>query len=124
MSEQWKQLYDYPNYEISNMGKVRSKQRIFVDSSGRNMGKRERELKLQDNGTGFKYVHISVGSKKKTIYLHKAVAEHFVENENPEEFKYVAHIEPNLDDNSYLNLKWTNRRYITTRYHQNKSKDE
>lgn len=92
MTEIWKQINNYPNYEISSEGNIRRK-------------KSKRPLKPQKLGDGYKAVFISsdVGEKQKWEYIHRLVALHFIPN--PNNYKIVAH-KASRDDNRVENLEW------------------
>lgn len=49
----------------------------------------------------------SAGNKKHYIAVHRAVAEVFVENTKPLEFKIVNHLDNIKSNNYYKNLEWT-----------------
>lgn len=91
--EIWKQIIDYPDYEISNQGNVISKR---VTGTGK-------VLKQTKN----KYGYLTVGlwkEKCKTFTVHRLVAECFLEN--PENKPCVDHINRNKCDNRVENLRW------------------
>ena len=69
MQEQWKQIADFPKYEISNTGLVRNSKGVI--------------LKPQPN-TKNNYFQVLLwnNSKAKCCYIHRLVAEAFVEKEN------------------------------------------
>lgn len=123
MEEQiWKQLYEYSDYEVSNFGEIRSVYRQFKDSLERPTAKKSKTLKPLVNGkVGAQYVQIMTLGKKKTIYIHKAVADHFVPNENKEELRWVIHLDGDYSNNRWDNLKWVKRSEIATAAHSRKA---
>lgn len=95
--DEWKEIEGFPNYEVSNTGKVRNK----------NTGK---ELSKYHRG---KYGHAAISiyhdGKNKKFQVHRLVALHFVPN--PENKPEVCHIDNTFDeegflDNSASNLMW------------------
>ena len=68
MTEVWKKVKDYTNYEISNTGKIRNI-------------KLNKELKLSSN-TGYFYIFLSENNKRKKGYIHRLVANAFLEKTN------------------------------------------
>lgn len=59
----------------------------------------------RDNVKG-KDLHQRVSINHKLYYIHKIVAEAFVENDRPKEYKIVRHLDDNPLHNHYTNLKW------------------
>jgi hypothetical protein len=51
-----------------------------------------------------KKVKLNKGNKEVTAFVHRLVAEAFVEN--PNNYKYVNHIDGNLENNHADNLEW------------------
>ena len=100
--EKWKTIFDFPNYEVSNKGNIRSKE--YNDSLGHL--RRSKELKKQVNNCGYEYVILSSKEEKhKTLTVHRIVAKTFIPN--PEEKEDVNHIDGNKLNNNVNNLEWT-----------------
>lgn len=99
------------SYEVSNLGTVRSVDRInsFV---GRNQsGSYEtkqlikgKDLVAMTDIGGYKYVNLSKNGKYISAKVHRIVAETFIEN--PDNKPSVNHINENKTDNSVSNLEW------------------
>ena len=68
--ENYKQILEYPNYEVSDLGNVRR------------IGK-ETVLKPIDNGKGYKTVHLSNEKGRRLCLIHRLVMSTF----NPIEFR-------------------------------------
>lgn len=60
------------------------------------------------NGTGYRVVTIKFGLGKKTLCVHRIVAETFIDN--PENKPTVDHIDRNKLNNSVDNLRWATRK--------------
>ena len=87
----WKKIEGFPNYSVSDDGQVKN------DLS-------ERMLTLFDNGLGYKVVHLSKDKNKRTVRVHRLVAQAFIAN--PQEKSCVNHINGNKSDNRVENLEW------------------
>lgn len=103
MSEIWKKIEGFENYEISNLGRVRSIKK----------GK-EKILKGGIDNNGYHHITLCKNGKVKTITIHKLVAIAFL-NHIPNGFeKVVNHINFIKTDNRLENLE-----IVTTRENTN-----
>jgi hypothetical protein len=97
MIEEWKTIKDYPDYQISNLGKVKS----FKKHNGTN----ERILIPGKNKNGYSLVGLSKNRIKKTTKVHRLVLLAFKPINNPQDFE-CNHINGIKDDNGLSNLEW------------------
>lgn len=98
MEEVWKDVKDYQRiYQVSNTGKVRR-------LKGSPMTKDNRILVNKTKSSGYKFVCLSVESLCKYYHVHRLVAEAFIDN--PENKKYVNHIDCDKSNNNVENLEW------------------
>ena len=74
--EVWKVVDEFPNYMVSNYGKVKN-------------CKRNKILKPKDNQRGYLIVNLYNNGKQKHKYIHQLVANAFLEN--PNNLKEVDH---------------------------------
>lgn len=87
----WKSHNKFPEYEISNCGKIRRNGKI---------------LKQQIDKCGYLRVRISVSNTKYSLKMHREVAIHWIEN--PDNLPQVNHIDGNKQNNHQSNLEWIN----------------
>ena len=88
-AEEWKDISDYENYEVSNLGNIRNK-------------KTRRVLKSYNKG-GYAVVGLSK-TKGKIFPVHRLVCQAFIPN--PENKPQVNHIDKNGLNNNVTNLEW------------------
>lgn len=95
-NDHWVDCVDFPNYEVSDQGKIRSK-------------KKNKVLNSRVNAAGYEDVKIWDSDKRrhKHLRIHQEVAKAFVDNpcKKPE----VNHIDGNKLNNKSTNLEWCTR---------------
>lgn len=110
MVEIWKDIAGYENlYQVSNLGRVRSLDRILNHWRG---GKRLRKgcvIKTADFKNGYKYVTLCKDGKLKKYLVHRLVAFMFLQN--PNNYPCVNHKDENPSNNNVDNLEWCTQRY-------------
>lgn len=93
--EVWKTIKNFPDYEVSNHGNVRSK---------RKKGK-EIHMKLGYHYKGYRIVFLyREKNKDYKCFVHRLVAEMFIENVN--NHPIVNHKDLNKENNHIMNLEW------------------
>lgn len=105
MNEKWYEIENYSKYQISNLGRVKSKSRSWICSKGHLITIKEKILKgtLDKNG----YVKVSLVNDKgntKRLSVHRIVAETLILNK--ENKNQVNHIDGNKQNNCVDNLEW------------------
>ena len=104
--EVWRTIRGYPNYEVSNLGRVKSKERVIVDRLGRVRHLPSRMLK-QGDSEGYAFVNLSQNGKSDSIKVHVLVAMMFL-GARPEGCD-VCHKNGNKKDNNADNLEYGTR---------------
>jgi hypothetical protein len=90
--EIWKPITDFPNYEVSSKGRVKSKYKNII-------------MKLQKTYAGYLNISLLNNDKKGiSCKVHRLVAKEFIDN--PENKPTVDHIDKNRDNNCVNNLRW------------------
>lgn len=108
MDEIWKDIEGYEGYyQVSNLGKVRSLDRVSTNIDGKKIPLKGRVLVLSFSSSYYK-VNIIKEGKRKTFNLHRLVAEAFCEGEKSLE---VNHIDGNKFNNNYYNLEFVTGEY-------------
>jgi hypothetical protein len=93
MSEIWKDIEEFPKYQVSSLGRIRSlkfkESRFILSQLGKN---------------GYYFVCFYIRGKPKVRDIHRLVALHFVPN--PYNKGQVNHINGDKTDNRAENLEW------------------
>lgn len=104
VTEEWKDIKGYEGfYQVSNLGNVRSVERIVYYSDGRKFKYFSQKRKFGVND-GYLFVPLFKNKKSKNRYVHRLVAEAFIPNPNNK--KYINHKDYNRGNNIYTNLEW------------------
>lgn len=93
MKEVWEKIENFPFYEVSNLGRVRSKR-----------FNKTKILKQDTDKNGYKQLNLSRNKVSYKVKVHRIVAETFIEN--TENKKQVNHINGVKGDNRITNLEW------------------
>ena len=99
----WKPIENYNSlYEVNEKGEVRS----LYHWNGHKYEKRKKPyiLKQTNTTTGYKKVELAKDGKKKSLKVHRLVANAFIPN--PMNKPYINHIDGNPINNCVENLEW------------------
>ena len=103
--EEWRPIKGYEGlYEISNLGRVKSLERIITRSDGVKQTIKSKILKGTRDKDGYLIVGLSKNYETKQFKVHRLVAETFISN--PDNKPEVDHINTNRTDNVATNLRW------------------
>lgn len=92
-----------PHYEVSNYGRLKSFQ----------MSPEQGTLIKGSVIQGYRSLNIRIqGSKSANRYVHKLVAEHFL-NKKDSKHEFVIHLDYEKQNNYYENLKWVTKDELT-----------
>lgn len=103
MAEQWKQIDGFPDYMVSDEGRIWTKTRIIKRPSG-NYLRKGIFMKGRDDTHGYLTVNVRNEKQIKNIKVHRVVAKTFLEN--PHNKREVNHINGIKTDNRKSNLEW------------------
>lgn len=109
MSEVWKDIDDYEGlYQVSNMGRVRSLDRIVKNHYSFKQVK-GRILKQTSTKLNYKRVTFSINQKQKSFLVHRLIAKAFIPN--PHNCPIINHKDENPANNNISNLEWCTHTY-------------
>lgn len=104
VEEIWEDIVGFEGlYEISNYGNIKSCKRYVPHSR---FGKKlvpEKKLSLGKDKDGYLMAILCKNATKKTVKVHRLVAEAFIQNSCK---KIVNHIDSNKSNNFFQNLEW------------------
>ena len=103
--EIWKDVIGYEGlYQVSNLGNVKSLERIVYEKNGNSRIVKDRILRPSINRYGYHCVRLYKQSSGKTFSIHRLVCLSFL-GQNIEK-QYVNHIDGNKANNDLKNLEW------------------
>lgn len=115
MKEIFKDIIGYEDYQISNKGRVVSKEKKVrythaVTKQEHFRTTEKKFLKIYfNNRTGYKFVQLYKDKQSKNLSIHRLVALNFLENKN--NLDTVNHIDGNKHNNTVENLEWCTNLY-------------
>lgn len=108
MNEVWKDISILAGYEVSNLGRVRSLDRIVIDKNGVKKPYKGRILNLSTDHRGYKFITVHCNHKRKIYKVYHLVYEAFI---GPiKKGMDIDHIDRNTSNNNVENLRLVNRR--------------
>lgn len=109
MTEEWKTIPEFPNYEVSNFGNVRSKDRISIRNGSQ--VKLKGQILKQKCDRGYMRVTLYSGNRKQhqQYSVHRLVASLFILNQD--NLPCINHKDENRSNNHANNLEWCTHQY-------------
>lgn len=105
-NEVWKDIKGKLGYQVSNLGRVRSKDRKVTHKNETVQPWKGKILSQSLDSAGYPTVQFQHNSKHSMRMVHRLVAETFIENEN--QYSQVNHIDGDKTNNTVSNLEWVN----------------
>ena len=112
MKEVWKDIKNFEGYyQISSFGRVKSVSRIIHKNDGTIQTFQERILTpyINEKRNEYTYVYLRKEGKKFPKFVHRLVAEAFIDN--PDNLPQINHKDENPKNNRLDNLEWCDAKY-------------
>lgn len=118
LEEEWVDITDYEGcYQISTKGQIKSCNRYVGHNYGGLRLIKSRILTQSINSSGYKKVRLSKDGIGANFYVHRLIAEHFIDN--PQNKPEVNHKDGNKLNNNISNLEWVTEQENTQHAHDN-----
>lgn len=113
MEELWADIDGFEGfYQVSNMGNIRSLDRIIVSKTGKRVWKGQM-IKPIIQHSGYAHVGLHSPGFSKQCRLHRLVASAFCPNDDPLHKTQINHLNENKLDNRACNLVWASPKEST-----------
>ena len=108
--EVWKDVKGFEGiYQVSNYGNIRGLEReVRQGKYGNTRTIPGTNINSTDNGNGYRIIFLWKQGKRKRFYVHRLVAEHFVENGGG--YAVVNHKDCDTTNNHADNLEWCSQK--------------
>ena len=109
VEEVWKPIDGFSNYEVSNRGEIRSKDRKTLHKGSQRLINIKGKIMKQRWNKSCKCFFLDLinnESKRCTVYPHKEVAKAFCINVLPDELTMLIHLDNDPKNNDSTNLEW------------------
>jgi hypothetical protein len=120
--EIWKPIKDFDGYFVSNLGRVKSAERVIMRSNGMKQTIYGRMIKISYDHDGYPKVSMNKDKKRHTRRIHRLVAQAFIPSiHNKTEVNHISGVKK---DCSVGNLEWCNRSENMLHAHENDLKKQ
>lgn len=110
IQEEWRDITGYEGYyQISNLGRVKSLDRVVIGKDGRKFHYKCQIMKPGIHYKGYILVKLCIDSKQKCYKVHRLVAQAFIPN--PDNLPQVNHKDEDKTNNRVENLEWCTNEY-------------
>lgn len=117
--EIWRDIEGYEDfYQISSIGRIRSKDRYLKTCGNGLRYAKGKIIKPVVCTNGYCEVHLRKDKKREVRLLHRVVAKAFIPN--PDSLPEVNHKDENIKNNSVENLEWCTSKYNANYGNRNK----
>lgn len=107
--EIWRPVVGFENYEVSNLGRVKSLERYIFQKDGKVRLQKECILKPILDKWGYCRVTLYDGNRQKIMQVHRLVALAFLEN--PDNLPCINHKDECKTNNNASNLEFCTQKY-------------
>ena len=112
--EIWKDILEYEGYyQISNLGRVKSIDRVIINSKGTKRFYKGKMLSKILNNCGYFCVNLTIGKKRNQFSIHRLLGTYFIPN--PLNLPQIDHLDAVKTNNALHNLEWVTSEENTER---------
>jgi len=106
--EEWRVCDEFPNYELSSLGNVRSIPHTTIQRNGKERREKGRQLKTHVSHNGYVYASFCKNEKATTRPIHRLILKAF-KGDPPSPDHECDHIDRNKQNNAIDNLRWVTK---------------